>query len=66
MRSERVLGVVPVVDRDRGPAQVRAQARALRLAAVNTCVPIGLSKKVADRDRKSMVASNTSPPSGDR
>ena len=53
---ERVLGVVPVVDRDRGPAQ----ARALRAIAVNTCVPIGLSG-LRIVTGTSMVASNTSP-----
>ena len=59
---ERVLGVVPVVDRDRSPTQARAQARA---TAVNTCVPIGLSG-LRIVTGASVVASNTSPPSGDR
>ena len=58
---EGVLGVVPVVDRDRGPAQ----ARSLRAIAVNTCVPIGLSG-LRILTGASMAASNTSPPSGHR
>ena len=56
---KRRLGDVPAVDRDRGPAQAPVGARHGR----NTCVPIGLSG-LRIVTGTSMVASNTSPPSG--